>query len=208
MSIPLIHIVSLPTNDLVKVLEKNGIAYQLHATHRSAIDGAKLGDALLLLSETYPDTPTRVDSDVLDVAAEKQLKVYIEFADGIPGLPAGAPRRTHWERAVVTSDAFGDSVQRNRILAIHGCHFIPMEIQSPLISLGRVAGFDRAVYGPAKDSKAVIGFHALPNGLSVMLASTKLSHQTNHLGCCCPPDVHQNRSVTSRCRSRRAAPRN
>ncbi len=176
MSIPLIHIVSLPTNDLVKVLVKNGIAYQLHATQRSAIDAAKLGDALLLLSETYPETPTGVDSDLLDVAAEKQLKVYIEFADGIPGLIRGETRRTHWERAVVTSDGFGDSVQRNRILAIHGCHFIPMEMQNPLISLGRVAGFDRAVYGPAKDSKAVIGIHALPNGLSVMLASTKLSN--------------------------------
>ena len=175
MSIPLIHIVSLPTNDLVKVLQKNGIAYQLHTTQRSAINAAKLGDALLLLSETYPETPTRVDSDLLDVAAEKQLKVFIEFADAIPGLPAGAPRRTHWERAVVTTDTFGDSVQRNRILAIHGCHFIPMEMQNPLISLGRVAGFDKAVYGPARDSKPVIGIHRLPNGLSVMLASTKLS---------------------------------
>jgi hypothetical protein len=69
----------------------------------------------------------------------------------------------------------GCSVQRNRILAIHGCHFIPMDMQNPLISLGRVAGFDKAVYGPAKDSKPVIGIHRLPNGLSVMLASTKLS---------------------------------
>ncbi len=69
MSIPLIHIVSLLTNDLVKVLENNGIAYQLHATQRSAIDAAKRGDALLLLSETYPEKPMNVDAGLLDVAA-------------------------------------------------------------------------------------------------------------------------------------------
>ncbi|MFM7187696.1 MAG: hypothetical protein ACKO14_07745 [Armatimonadota bacterium] len=55
MSTPRIHIVSLPTNDLVKVLQKNGIAYLLHATQSSALDAAKQGDALLLLSETYPE---------------------------------------------------------------------------------------------------------------------------------------------------------
>ena len=66
MAKPLIHIVSLPTNDLVKVLQKNGIAYQMHATQSSAIDAAKQGDALLLLSETYPEKPLNVDAGLLD----------------------------------------------------------------------------------------------------------------------------------------------
>ena len=175
MAKPLIHIVSLPTNDLVKVLQKNGIAYQIHATQSSAITAAEQGDALLLLAETYPDTRTTVDDAAWQAVSDKSLRVFVEYPAAIPGISTAAPRRTHWERAVVTSDAFGDSVQRNRILAIHGCHFIPMEMQNPLISLGRVAGFDKAVYGPARDSKPVIGIHALPNGLSVMLASTKLS---------------------------------
>jgi len=175
MAKPLIHIVSLPTNDLVKVLQKNGIAYQIHATQSSAITAAEQGDALLLLADTYPDTRTTVDDATWQAVSDKSLRVFVEYPAAIPGISTAAPRRTHWERAVVTSDAFGDSVQRNRILAIHGCHFIPMEMQNPLISLGRVAGFDKAVYGPARDSKPVIGIHALPNGLSVMLASTKLS---------------------------------
>ena len=50
MAKPLIHIVSLPTNDLVKVLQKNGIQHQVHATQSSAIDAANIGDALLLLA--------------------------------------------------------------------------------------------------------------------------------------------------------------
>jgi len=133
------------------------------------------GDALLLLSETYPEKPLLIDAGLLNSAGEKHVKVFIEFADGIPGLTAGVPQRTNWERAVVTSDVFGDTVRRNCILAIHGCHFIPMAIQNPLISHGLVAGFDKAVYGPARDSKPVLGMHTLPNGLSVMLASTKLS---------------------------------
>jgi hypothetical protein len=147
----------------------------MHATQSSAITAAKQGDALLLLAETYPDTRTTVDDAAWQAVSDKSLRVFVEYPAAIPGISTAAPRRTHWERAVVTSDAFGDSVQRNRILAIHGCHFIPMEMQNPLISLGRVAGFDKAVYGPARDSKPVIGIHALPNGLSVMLASTKLS---------------------------------
>ena len=175
MAKPLIHIVSLPTNDLVKVLQKNGIQHQVHATQSSAIDAANIGDALLLLAETYPETRTTVDDATWQAATEKKLRLFVEYPAAIPGIPTAAPRRTHWERAVVTTDAFGEGVQRNRILAIHGCHFIPMSLPNTLIAIGRVAGFDRAVFGPARDSQPILGIQTLEKNVDVLLASTKLS---------------------------------
>ena len=78
MAKPLIHIVSLPTNDLVKVLQKNGILHQVHATQSSAIDAAKQGDALLLLAETYPETRTTVDDAIWQAATEKKLRLFVD----------------------------------------------------------------------------------------------------------------------------------
>jgi len=175
MAKPLIHIVSLPTNDLVKVLHKNGIPHQVHATQSSAIHAANQGDSVLLLAETYPETRTTVDDATWQAATEKKLRMFVEYPAAIPGIPTAAPRRTHWERAVVTTDAFGEGVQRNRILAIHGCQFIPMVLQNTLIAIGRVAGFDRAVFGPARDSQPILGIHTLEKNVDVLVASTKLS---------------------------------
>jgi hypothetical protein len=175
MSTPLLHIVSLPTNDLARVIRENGIPHQIHATQSSAIDAANQGDALLLLAETYPETQNSVDAATWRAAKDKQLRMFVEYPAGIPGISTPAPRRTHWERAVVVTDQFGADLQRNRILAIHGCQFIPMSLTNTLIAIGRVAGFDRAVFGPARDSQPILGIHALDNHLNVMLASTKLS---------------------------------
>ena len=175
MSTPLIHIVSLPTNDLVKVLKQNGIAYQLHATQSSAIVAANQGDALLLLAETYPETQNTVDDATWRAVSDKSLRMFVEYPAGIPGCSIAAPRRTHWERAVIVTDQFGADVQRNRILAIHGCQFIPMALSNPLIAIGRVAGFDRAVFGPARDSQPILGIHTLKPNVDVLVASTKLS---------------------------------
>ena len=175
MFTPLLHIVSLPTNDLVRVLHKNGIPHQIHATQSSAIQAANQGDALLVLAETYPETRTAVDDATWQITREKKLRVFVEYPAGIPETTVGVPRRTHWERAVVMTDAFGATVQRNRILAIHGCHFTPMSITNPLISIGRVAGFDRAVFGPARDNQPILGIHMFDNHLEVMVAATKLS---------------------------------
>ncbi len=67
-------------------------------------------------------------------------------------MEVGAPRGTHWECAVITSDAFAPAPAKLRMLAIHGCGFLPLQAGNPHIVIGRVAGFDTAAYGMAKES--------------------------------------------------------
>ncbi|MCY2927868.1 MAG: hypothetical protein NT031_21005, partial [Planctomycetota bacterium] len=94
-----------------------------------------------------------------------------------PGLAVGAPRGTHWERAVIASDAFGPDLASLRILAIHGCRFLPVVAPRPHIVIARVAGFDTAVFGLAKESFPILFDLPVPEASGgVLVAATKLSH--------------------------------
>ncbi len=138
-----------------------------------AIEKAPRGAAVLLLADSYPSATNPVSADIFANAAAKRLRVYVEFPSAIPGFDFGPPKKTVWERGVVASDAFGPSLQRLRIVAIHDCHFVPVFAARADLVIARVAGFDTAVYGlPEKDVYPILFEH--PSG-NVMVATTKLS---------------------------------
>ena len=87
-------------------------------------------------------------------------------------MQAGNLKRTHWERAVITSDRFGKSLQPMRIVAVQDCHFIPFQADNPWIVVAKVAGFDTAVYGLPQTSQPVLFEYS--NG-KALIATTKLS---------------------------------
>jgi hypothetical protein len=134
-------------NDLFRVMEANGFNCQRFDQPAAAVAAAAEHGPVLILAEGYPGKATAVEPELFAAAAAKKLQVYVEYPQYLPGVELGSVRRTHWERAVVASDKFGASLERLRILAIHDCHFIPTEIKDSLIVVGRVAGFDTAVYG-------------------------------------------------------------
>jgi len=127
---------------------------------------------VLVLADGYPDSTTTITPENLAVLHDKRLRLYVEYPSAIPGLSLGAPRATEWERGVVSSDAFGKSLPRLRILAIHGCRFVSAEAASPHLVLARVAGFDTAVYGLPSVSYPILFEH--PNE-RILVATTKLS---------------------------------
>ena len=164
-------------NDLLRVAVDNRIDLKRFDAPMAAIEAAGNGDGVLLLADGYPEKVTPLDAELFKKAAEKKLRLYVEYPSFLPGVAVGAPRGTHWERAVSASDVFAPALAKLRILAIHGCRFVPLKADNPHIVVGRVAGFDTAVYGLPKESFPILC--ELPKregGGDVLVATTKLSH--------------------------------
>ena len=141
-----------------------------------ALNAAKTGDGLLLLAEGYPKDPTILSDKFLSQAKARQLRVYVEFPQSPPGLTTGAPRQFDWGRGVVASAAFGSDLPELGILDLHQCQFVPVTSSSSNLEnhivLGRVAGFNSAIFGLPSPSYPLL-FHAPQLGL--MAATTKFS---------------------------------
>ena len=166
-----------PDNDLFRVTSENGLATRRFNTPQAAVEAAATGDGVLVLADGYPAKTTALDSTLFEQAAAKRLRLFVEYPSFLPGVEVGAPQSTRWERAVITSDAFAPELTQRRILAIHGCQFLPIKAEHPDIVLGRVAGFDTAVFGPAKESHPVLcKLPAAKESGEIWVATTKLSH--------------------------------
>jgi hypothetical protein len=159
-------------NDLESVLKRCGQRHARNDTPLKAIEAAAPGSAVLILADGYPEKTTPVSPEIFDLAARKNLRLYIEYPQTLPSLATGVPQTITWERAVVAADDFGAALPKNKILALHDCHYIPMSAPHPLLVIARVAGFDTAVYGLPKNSYPVL--FEVP-GRKLLVATTKLS---------------------------------
>ena len=163
-------------NDLYQTIKENGIACRRYPTPEEAINKAGKGSGVMILADNYPDRTTDMDVLLYEKAQNKNLRLFVEYPSYLPGMDVGIPRGTVWERAVISSDAFAPSLQKLRILAIHDCKFVPVEVENPDIVIARVAGFDSALYGlPEKIYPLLV---KIPQGGSdemFMVSTTKLS---------------------------------
>lgn len=165
------------TNDLFRTALANGLEVQRFDTPQAAMLAAPEKSGVLILADGYPAMTTALGPSLFQEAAAKKLRLYVEYPSFLPGVEIGAPRSTHWERAVIASDAFAPGLAKLRILAIHGCRFVPMKAGNPEIVLGRVAGFDTAVFGLARESFPILfRLPARQEAGEVLVAATKLSN--------------------------------
>jgi len=163
-------------NDLFLTLTQNNIECYRYGTPDEAVSNAPEGSAVLVLADGYPDKVTMIDSLFFKKAADKRLRLYIEYPSYLPGVKTGTPRGTQWERAVISSDAFAPKISQHRILAVHDCHFIPMEAQNPDIVIARIAGFDSAGYGlPEKYFPLLFELQRGGEQRGILVSTTKLS---------------------------------
>lgn len=160
-------------NDLHRVMTSGGENYPRFATPAEAVRAAPAGAGVLVLADGYPQKTTAIGPAVFDEAARKRLRLYVEFPAAIPGTELGLPRRTALERVVVTSDAFGPSLPRMKLLAIHDCHFVETKAERAHLVVAKVAGFDTAVYGVADVPTHPILFECPDR--PVLVSTTKLS---------------------------------
>ena len=159
-------------NDLYRVMLDNGYNCNRFDSPAESIQHAEEQGIVFLLADQYPFNKTAIKESVWNEAKQKQIKLYVEYPDLIPGIAIGQNGVAHWERGVVASDRFGSSLAPMRILGINDCHFFDVQADDPLIVLARVAGFDTAVYG-LPDKVAPILFQHPET--KAWIASTKLS---------------------------------
>ena len=160
-------------NDLYRLMRDQGLQCVRYQSPAEAINAAKEGSGVLILADGYPEKPTVVEPALFDKAADKKVRLYVEYPASLPELKVGKPRRTRLERVVVTSDIFGDSLRPMRLLVIHDCHFVEASASDPYLVVAAVAGYDTAAYG-LKDVKTCPILFEHPRG-GVLVSTTKLS---------------------------------
>lgn len=159
-------------NDLYQVLKNNGISIQRFDTPEKAIQQAGTNAGVLILADNYPDKTAFISEEMLQAAAEKKLRLYLEYPSFLLDKETEDLRHTHWERAVVSSDAFGSGLRKLRILGLSDCHFIPVDAEEAHIVVARVAGLDTALYGLPEETWPILFEYTQYNAL---IATTKLS---------------------------------
>ncbi len=144
------------------------------ASPDEALERAQANDAMLILADGYPQKRTDLPRDFYARAIQKHVRLYVEYPSQFNGdALTEKPRTITWERGVVTSDLFGASLPKLRILALQDCRFIPARATSSHLVISRVAGYDTAVYGVAKDQTPLL-FEI--NDGQTLIAATKLSN--------------------------------
>ena len=160
-------------NDLLLAMRAAGLRVQRYDDPGSAIAAAPAGSPVLLLATDYPEKTVAVSAAAWEQAKAKSLRVYVEYSDGVPGWSVGSPRKTVWERFVISGDRLGDELPKGRILMAHDCVVLPAAAAEALVVVGRVAGYNHAVYGIPASAEGVL---VEIDGGRVLVAATMLSN--------------------------------
>jgi hypothetical protein len=162
-------------NDLYRVLGGEKSGYRRLATASEAVQAAGEGAGVLILADGYPEKTTVVEPATLELAAKKNLRLYVEYPASLPEMQLGKPAEIKLERGVVASNVFGQSLRPMRIVMINGCRYLPVmpAPKQPHLVLARVAGLDTAVFGLEKTPAHPLLFDH-PRG-DLLVATTKLS---------------------------------
>lgn len=158
-------------NDLYRSLVRAGSGPARVGDAAEAIGRAEEGSAVLVLADGYPEKRTPLGPDLMREARAKHLRLFIEYPESLPGIEFGEPRGIRWERAVVADEARA-GLPKLRILGLHDCRILPAKADAAILVMGRVAGFDSAVYGLPEERFPVL--FAPEEGL--LVATTKLSN--------------------------------
>ena len=100
------------TNDLFRTAVACGVPCARTESPAQAVETAPEGAGVLLLADRYPTRPLAVPGEVLAAAARKRLRLYMEFPEALPEREVGKSATHRFERAVVSSDFFGNGLAR------------------------------------------------------------------------------------------------
>jgi hypothetical protein len=160
-------------NDLYNAVIDSEEIYQRFSSAIQAIDAARYGTGILVLADNYPEENVVLSDYFFERVKSKNIKLYIEYPGSLPGLKTGRSQKTVWERGIVTSDVFGKSLEKMRILTMHDCHYVQVEAKNPHLVVAKVAGFDKAIYGlDSTKTNPILFEHPDAN---ILVSTTKLS---------------------------------
>ena len=114
-------------NDLVGLLQEEGARVYEYGSVEDALDKAKPGSAVLLLSNEYPEKTQEISTENLETIKSKNLKVFAEFATvpgpSAPSTSSGAEEpeleEIGVERVVVTKQ-IGDNLKPMDLRSLDG----------------------------------------------------------------------------------------
>lgn len=160
-------------NDLYRAICDGGTECPRFAAAEEAVRAAAEGSGVLILADAYPEETTVVAPAVFEEAARKRLHLYVEYPRQLPGLSVGAPKQVTFERGVVTSNVFGESLPPLRLVLVSSCRYVPVEFSDAHLVVAKVAGMDTAVFGlDGVKSEPLLFDH--PRG-DLLVATSKLS---------------------------------
>ncbi len=141
------------SNDLYRQLTQEGFSVKRYDAIAEAIRETPKGKHLIVVSPGYPALRTPVRSEDYAAAKKKNLRLYIEYPQFIPGYTL--PDTNHYnklERGVVFSGFFGTRLPAMSIVGVNGAHVIDIPVAKPILVMAKVAGFDHAQFG-LKDTR-------------------------------------------------------
>jgi len=160
-------------NDLYQIVAAHGETFRRFDTAAQAIEEAPDGCGVLILADEYPEKTTQLGNALFEAAANKRLRLYVEYPASLPKMEVASPTEMAYGRGVATSDVFGNVFPRLGVTEIRGCHFVPVKADAPWIVIAKVAGYNTAVFGLPQENVFPILF-AHPQG-NLLVATTKLS---------------------------------
>lgn len=161
-------------NDLYKIVSVSGLNIGRIPDPITAVNSAGPGSAVLVLADDYPDSPTAIDAELYDLAARRNVRLYVEYPSFMPGIEVGDLKELDWERGVICSDVFGVKLPQMSLLSLHRCKLQSVgAVDEPWITAARVAGFDKAIYGLPEQVFPLLFKVA---GRELLITTTKLSN--------------------------------
>ena len=158
-----------PENDLFRALRTKA---RIFPSAAAAIQAAPEGTAVVILADRYPQACAPFDETLAGDAGKKAMRLYVEYPSWLPQQTGAPILASHWERGVIASKWFEPGIASMRLLTINECHYLPATASQADIVLGKVAGFQSAIYGLSDVNAHPILFR--PSD-SLMVATTKLS---------------------------------
>ncbi len=168
---PDFYICAPEENNLLTVLEQEGMTFKKYTSAEEAINAAPESASVLLLSQGYPKKAETMSKELLDKIESKNLKVYAEFVSFADTV--SLPQALTLERVVVVDSTFAQELPAMKLLTINGSYVLPGKQEQTILAVAKVAGMDKAVYG-LKDTP----YHSLlyrHNG-HLLVATSALSH--------------------------------
>lgn len=113
--------------------------------------------------------------DSLEQIRQYEERIILECPTSIHGIEFDKPRQANFERTVVASDFWGESLPQGTILVQHQCWFRPVitPVKSHLV-LAQVAGYRNAIYGLPEICYPILFEH--PQNPNILITSTSFSN--------------------------------
>lgn len=156
-----VFIVGESENLFAELLKQRKCNFSIVSNIEDALAGAKSGDGIIVTATAYPEALTPISKSTYEKVRNNDLRLFVEYPNTLPdssGEDAPQLYSAKLERGIITSPEMG--IEPMSIVGINGCRLIKAESAKPLLVLGKVAGYDTAVFGIDDVKTYPILFHS------------------------------------------------